>query len=148
MDELNILIVVSVSISGFALIVIFSNLHNNSHDEKPQNMIAHIPVILEENDKEVEQKNLRNTDKIQINPIDAILEATKTVSAQPSDLRSITLEMENGYPVYSMDIFNSWGSNSVEVTVDAVYGKAVRTSQDLDDNSNKLKKDVPKDFNG
>jgi hypothetical protein len=77
MNGLNIFIIVAVLISSFALIVIFSHLHSNSHDEKPQTMIAHIPAILQENDKGVEQKNLRIMDKIQINPLDAILLATK-----------------------------------------------------------------------
>ena len=46
-----------------------------------------------------------------------------------------------------MDIFNSNRNNSVEVTVDAVSGKTVRTNQDLDDNVNKIKKEKPDEYN-
>jgi hypothetical protein len=143
MNGVNILIAVAVSTSIFALVVIFSTLYGNSQNENPQTMIAQIPAILQENDKDVEQNNLQITDKTQVGPLEAILLATKNVSAQPSDLRSIALETKDGYPVYSMDIFNSDSNNSVEVTVDAVNGKAVRTNQDLDDNANKIKKEEP-----
>jgi hypothetical protein len=143
MNGVNILIAVAVSTSIFALVVIFSTLYGNSQNENPQTMIAQIPVILQENDKDVEQNNLQITDKTQVGPLEAILLATKNVSAQPSDLRSIALETKDGYPVYSMDIFNSDRNNSVEVTVDAVNGKAVRTNQDSDDNANKIKKEEP-----
>lgn len=47
-----------------------------------------------------------------------------------------------------MDIFNSGSNNSIEVTVDALNGKAVRTNQDLDDNANKIKKEEPDEYNG
>jgi hypothetical protein len=143
MNGVNILIAVAVSTSIFALVVIFSTLYGNSQNENPQTMIAQIPAILQENDKDVEQNNLQIADKTQVGPLEAILLATKNVSAQPSDLRSIALETKDGYPVYSMDIFNSDSNNSVEVTVDAVNGKAVRTNQDLDDNANKIKKEEP-----
>ena len=79
-------------------------------------------------------------DNVRIDPLDAILIATKNVSAQPSDLRSISLETKDGYPVFSIDIFSSSSNNrSVEVTVDAVSGKALRINQDLDDSANNIK---------
>ena len=137
-----------MSTSIFAVIVIFSTLYGNSQNENPQTKIAQIPAILQENDKDVEQNNLQITDKTQVGPLEAILLATKNVSAQPSDLRSIALETKDGYPVYSMDIFNSGSNNSIEVTVDALNGKAVRTNQDLDDNANKIKKEEPDEYNG
>ena len=145
---MNILIAVAVSTSIFAVIVIFSTLYGNSQNENPQTKIAQIPAILQENDKDVEQNNLQITDKTQVGPLEAILLATKNVSAQPSDLASIALETKDGYPVYSMDIFNSGSNNSIEVTVDALNGKAVRTNQDLDDNANKIKKEEPDEYNG
>lgn len=148
MNGVNILIAVAVSTSIFAVIVIFSTLYGNSQNENPQTKIAQIPAILQENDKDVEQNNLQITDKTQVGPLEAILLATKNVSAQPSDLRSIALETKDGYPVYSMDIFNSGSNNSIEVTVDALNGKAVRTNQDLDDNANKIKKEEPDEYNG
>ena len=148
MNGVNILIAVAVSTSIFAVIVIFSTLYGNSQNENPQTKIAQIPAILQENDKDVEQNNLQITDKTQVGPLEAILLATKNVSAQPSDLQSIALETKDGYPVYSMDIFNSGSNNSIEVTVDALNGKAVRTNQDLDDNANKIKKEEPDEYNG
>jgi uncharacterized membrane protein YkoI len=139
MNGMHISIVVAVSTSFFAMIVIFSNLHGNSLNENTQSTIAQIPAILRENDNGDEQNNLNVTDHTNIDPLDAILIASKKVSAQPSDLRSITLESKDGYPVYSMDIFESNSIHSVEVIVDAVSGKALEINQDLDDNANKIK---------
>ena len=146
MNGVNISMAVAVSTSIFALIVIFYNLYGNFPNGNAQPTIAQIPTILQENDKGVEQNNLKITDKAQIDPLDAILLGTKYVSAQPSDLRSISLETKDGYPVFSMDFFNSNRNNSVEVTVDAVSGKTVRTNQDLDDNVNKIKKEKPDEY--
>ena len=89
---MHISLVVAVSISIFTMIVIFSHLLGKSLSENTQTTMAQIPAILQENDKHDEQKNLKMTDHVRIDPLDAIVTATKNISAQPSDLRSIALE--------------------------------------------------------
>lgn len=138
MNGVHISLVVAVSISIFTMIVIFSHLLGKSLSENTQTTMAQIPAILQENDNGDEQKNLKMTDHVRIDPLDAIVTATKNVSAQPSDLRSITLETKDGYPVFSMDIFRGSSNRSVEVIVDAVSGKTLRINQDLDDSANKI----------
>ena len=61
--------------------------------------------------------------------------ATKNVSAEPSDLRSLTLENETGHPVFSVDIFKPNGTQSVDVKVSAIGGKVLRIDQDRDDSN-------------
>jgi hypothetical protein len=140
MNGVHILIVALLSISFFTMIVIFSNLFDNSLSENVQTTMGWIPAILHENDNgDYEQNNLKITDNVRIDTLDAILIATKNVSAQPSDLRSISLETKSGDPVFSMDIFRSSSNRSVEVTVDAMRGKALRINQDLDDSANIMK---------
>jgi hypothetical protein len=125
-------VVVAVVTSIFTVIILFSNF-SISPNAYTQTTMVQIPAMLQENDNSDGQNNLKLTDHVYIDPLDAILTATKDVSAQPSDLRSFALETKNGHPVFSMDIFGSNSNRSVEVTVDAVKGKALTIVQDLDD---------------
>jgi hypothetical protein len=65
--------------------------------------MAQIPAILQENNNDCEQNNLM-TDHVHIDPLDAILIATKNVSAKPSDLRSIALETNDGYSISAANL--------------------------------------------
>ena len=96
-----------------------------------------IPTILQEknNDYNDGLSNFNLTKQVRIQPHEAILSATKNVSAEPSDLRSLTLENETGHPVFSVDIFKPNGTQSVDVKVSAIDGKVLRIDQDRDDNN-------------
>ena|SRR5215510_1418909 len=138
---MHILTVAVLTTFVFTVIVLFFNLFATSQNDNTLTTIAHIPAMLRENDNDDDKNNLKLTDHIHIDPIGAILTATKNVSAQPSDLRSIALETKNGYPVFSMDIYGSGSNHLIEVTVNAVNGKILRIDQDLDDDIHNMKKE-------
>jgi uncharacterized membrane protein YkoI len=95
----------------------------------------------ENNDYNDELSDHNLTKQVRIQPDEAILAATKNVSAQPSELRSLTLENENGHAVFSVDIFKPNSTQSVDVKVDAINGKVLRIDQDRDDNNGNEEED-------
>jgi uncharacterized membrane protein YkoI len=95
------------------------------------NTTTSTPALLqaENNDYNDVMSDYNLTKQARIQPNKAILVATKNVSAQPSELRSLTLEKEKDHTVFSVDIFKPNSTQCVDVEVDTINGKVLRIAE-------------------
>lgn len=63
-----------------------------------------------------------------ITPTHAKSIATSFISAKTSDAKSVSLEGEDGKPIYSVDVTKN--GQSYEMNIDAITGKVLTASQD------------------
>lgn len=88
-------------------------------------------MLMGESRKKKEQVDANLTRQDHIAPNQAIIAAAKNVSAQATDVRSVTLDNENDQLVFSVDITKA-NIQPVDVKVDTINGKVLRVDPSID----------------